>query len=138
MAANELSHIGVARRSGRYPWGSGDRPYQSSEDKAKRKEERQKKKEERKREKLEAELQRNTFKTLIKNVDKLSDDEMKRWAIRLENRTKIMNNIPKNKSAVDAVDKGLKKASSIGDSISKLGDSFAKIKKLVSSFMKEE
>lgn len=25
---NELQHYGVARRSGRYPWGSGDNPYQ--------------------------------------------------------------------------------------------------------------
>ena len=27
---NELIHYGVKRRSGRYPWGSGDRPYQRS------------------------------------------------------------------------------------------------------------
>ena len=27
--SNELYHIGMPRRSGRYPWGSGDRPYQS-------------------------------------------------------------------------------------------------------------
>lgn len=26
---NELYHYGMPRRSGRYPWGSGDRPYQS-------------------------------------------------------------------------------------------------------------
>lgn len=26
--SNELYHIGMPRRSGRYPWGSGDRPYQ--------------------------------------------------------------------------------------------------------------
>ena len=25
---NYLMHYGVARRSGRYPWGSGDNPYQ--------------------------------------------------------------------------------------------------------------
>ena len=25
-----LMHYGVARRSGRYPWGSGDNPYQHS------------------------------------------------------------------------------------------------------------
>lgn len=28
---NELYHYGIKRRSGRYPWGSGDRPYQSLE-----------------------------------------------------------------------------------------------------------
>lgn len=28
--ADELLHIGVARRSGRYPWGSGEQPYQNS------------------------------------------------------------------------------------------------------------
>ena len=28
----ELFHIGMPRRSGRYPWGSGDDPYQHSED----------------------------------------------------------------------------------------------------------
>lgn len=28
----ELSHIGILRRSGRYPWGSGKRPYQSSKE----------------------------------------------------------------------------------------------------------
>ena len=30
MEENEefLAHYGVARRSGRYPWGSGDNPYQ--------------------------------------------------------------------------------------------------------------
>lgn len=28
---NELYHFGIKRRSGRYPWGSGDRPYQSEE-----------------------------------------------------------------------------------------------------------
>lgn len=26
---NDILHYGVKRRSGRYPWGSGDRPYQS-------------------------------------------------------------------------------------------------------------
>lgn len=26
---NELYHIGIPRKSGRYPWGSGKRPYQS-------------------------------------------------------------------------------------------------------------
>lgn len=29
MDSRELYHIGVKRRSGRYPWGSGERPYQS-------------------------------------------------------------------------------------------------------------
>lgn len=28
---NELYHYGVKRRSGRYPYGSGERPYQGSE-----------------------------------------------------------------------------------------------------------
>lgn len=28
---NEIYHYGIKRRSGRYPWGSGDRPYQSEE-----------------------------------------------------------------------------------------------------------
>lgn len=28
MAQNELYHFGIKRRSGRYPWGSGERPYQ--------------------------------------------------------------------------------------------------------------
>ena len=27
----ELYHYGIPRRSGRYPWGSGDRPFQSEE-----------------------------------------------------------------------------------------------------------
>lgn len=32
MDMNEyLAHIGMPRRSGRYPWGSGDRPFQSAE-----------------------------------------------------------------------------------------------------------
>lgn len=30
--SDELSHIGVKRRSGRYPWGSGKNPYQSGGD----------------------------------------------------------------------------------------------------------
>ena len=29
---SELEHIGVKRRSGRYPWGSGDEPYQGGSD----------------------------------------------------------------------------------------------------------
>ena len=29
MRNNYLVHYGVPRRSGRYPWGSGDRPFQS-------------------------------------------------------------------------------------------------------------
>lgn len=29
---NELTHYGVKRRSGRYPWGSGDNPYQHGSD----------------------------------------------------------------------------------------------------------
>ena len=29
---NELMHYGVKKRSGRYPWGSGDNPYQHSGD----------------------------------------------------------------------------------------------------------
>lgn len=28
---NEIYHYGIKRRSGRYPWGSGDRPYQSED-----------------------------------------------------------------------------------------------------------
>lgn len=28
---NEIYHYGIKRRSGRYPWGSGDRPFQSTE-----------------------------------------------------------------------------------------------------------
>lgn len=36
MNQNELFHYGIKRRSGRYPWGSGERPYQDRE--AKRKE----------------------------------------------------------------------------------------------------
>ncbi len=28
--SNELYHYGIKRRSGRYPWGSGERPYQSA------------------------------------------------------------------------------------------------------------
>ena len=27
---DELEHIGIKRRSGRYPWGSGDDPYQNA------------------------------------------------------------------------------------------------------------
>lgn len=27
---NEIYHYGIPRRSGRYPWGSGDRPFQSA------------------------------------------------------------------------------------------------------------
>ena len=27
---SELKHYGIARRSGRYPWGSGDNPYQNN------------------------------------------------------------------------------------------------------------
>ena len=26
---SELKHYGIPRRSGRYPWGSGENPYQS-------------------------------------------------------------------------------------------------------------
>lgn len=33
----ELMHYGIKRRSGRYPWGSGERPYQSEEEKAEKK-----------------------------------------------------------------------------------------------------
>lgn len=29
---NNLTHYGMPRRSGRYPWGSGDNPYQHSAD----------------------------------------------------------------------------------------------------------
>ena len=32
LQSDELMHYGVARRSGRYPWGSGDEPYQRSGD----------------------------------------------------------------------------------------------------------
>lgn len=32
IAEDILMHYGVARRSGRYPWGSGDNPYQHSGD----------------------------------------------------------------------------------------------------------
>ena len=28
----KLAHYGVKRRSGRYPWGSGDNPYQHGKD----------------------------------------------------------------------------------------------------------
>lgn len=29
---NDIMHYGMPRRSGRYPWGSGDNPYQHTED----------------------------------------------------------------------------------------------------------
>lgn len=32
LSGEDLMHYGVARRSGRYPWGSGDNPYQHGED----------------------------------------------------------------------------------------------------------
>ena len=32
IAEDILMHYGVKRRSGRYPWGSGDSPYQHSGD----------------------------------------------------------------------------------------------------------
>lgn len=32
MESEELQHIGIRRRSGRYPWGSGNNPYQRSKD----------------------------------------------------------------------------------------------------------
>ena len=32
IAEEILMHYGMPRRSGRYPWGSGDNPYQHSED----------------------------------------------------------------------------------------------------------
>lgn len=32
ISNNDLVHYGMPRRSGRYPWGSGDRPYQSVKD----------------------------------------------------------------------------------------------------------
>lgn len=35
---SELYHYGIKRRSGRYPWGSGDRPYQSLEGRLSREE----------------------------------------------------------------------------------------------------
>lgn len=31
LKPDEIYHFGIKRRSGRYPWGSGDRPYQSTE-----------------------------------------------------------------------------------------------------------
>lgn len=31
MNQNELTHFGIKRRSGRYPYGSGERPYQDQE-----------------------------------------------------------------------------------------------------------
>lgn len=34
---NELCHVGMPGRSGRYPWGSGDRPYQRLEGKKQKK-----------------------------------------------------------------------------------------------------
>ena len=32
VALDILMHVGIKRRSGRYPWGSGDNPYQHSGD----------------------------------------------------------------------------------------------------------
>lgn len=45
--SSELYHFGIKRRSGRYPWGSGERPYQSDPAKleAEKAEKRQKRKE---------------------------------------------------------------------------------------------
>lgn len=37
QTSNDLLHYGVKRKSGRYPWGSGDRPYQSEEEQKVRK-----------------------------------------------------------------------------------------------------
>lgn len=37
LKSYEIYHYGILKRSGRYPWGSGDRPYQRLEQQRKRK-----------------------------------------------------------------------------------------------------
>lgn len=133
MDKSTISHAGVARRSGRYPWGSGQRPFQDSE-RAKR---RQEKKAEKQAEKEKQKELKNQFRKLKKNIDNLTDEEMAQWAKRLELRTKILNNLPKEKNAMDSVDKALKKTSSIGQSVASLGDSFSRIKKFFESMFED-
>lgn len=68
--SNELYHYGIPRRSGRYPWGSGDKPYQSREE---RREARRQRRRERDisigRERLENRINKANE---IADVDKLS------------------------------------------------------------------
>ena len=131
---NTLKHIGVAKRSGRYPWGSGERPFQRYEDRKKAREEKKRIKAEEKKKKA---LENENFKYLLKNVDDLSNDEMRDWATRLENRSKILKNIPKEKSVVDVVEKGLQRTSTMAQYIASLGSSIDKIKNLVYNYIED-
>jgi hypothetical protein len=60
---NELQHYGIPKRSGRYPWGSGDRPYQGDNEKVS--------------------LQRER-KNALKNRRELTTEELKKRIERLE------------------------------------------------------
>lgn len=129
-----ISHTGVKGRSGRYPWGSGDRPYQRLEQpkrgfsgylqRRKQKKEEERLQEEAKRKtKLEANKDRvirsGTAREASQYIGDLSIDELRSICTRLEWESKLSNyskkEVKSNMEKVDKLMKGLKTMNEWGD-----------------------
>ncbi len=90
---NELYHYGMPKRSGRYPYGSGDRPYQDSEVPKKKKRIFGRKKEEQQAKEKVKQLSKNekenllregTASDVLKYKNQLSNDELVRALNRIK------------------------------------------------------
>ena len=86
QATEILEHIGVKRRSGRFPFGSGDRPYQGVSKGLARKLKKQAK-----RGKLE-----DTNKPKPKSISEMTDDEIKAKIERLRLEQTLAQLMPKD------------------------------------------
>lgn len=99
LRPDELMHYGIPRRSGRYPYGSGDRPYQSTGEKHGLSGYFQRKKQKKEQEKiLEKErhdankgnvLQRGSATQVLKYKGELTNEELSRVIRRLELEGKL-------------------------------------------------
>lgn len=75
---DEIYHYGIKGRSGRYPWGSGDRPYQRLEKRVG---------------KLERKVERTKKREVSKNAKKLRSESYKRAQARMIEERRMVSDI---------------------------------------------
>jgi molecular chaperone DnaK (HSP70) len=115
--ADELYHIGMPRRSGRYPFGSGKRPFQGLEESLRKKKERKEIEREVKKE-LKASKQR--YKSIRKNKRTMSDEELRNMIQRLKLEKELDSLMKENlKPAQSELDRIIKNVGT--DTITKFG-----------------
>ncbi len=132
--SDELVHFGIKRRSGRYPWGSGERPYQSGGGGAPvKKTRKQKKAEERAAKQAETQrkldearstvLQRGSASDVKKYLGDLTNQELRDVTTRLNLEKQITEMSAREvKTNMQKIDKAMQTIKKV-DEWSKIGTS---------------